>query len=201
MDHVLRLDPNVDYLKQRRVSAETLDHYGVGYCSRGRLRGYVAMPIYLPDQPVGECPVVYLGRWCGEDFHEKGKPKYLWGAAVPKGKILVGLREALDGIGDRPVVCVEGIFDLFRVVDCGYRHVVAVIGADLSDDQAQLLIGLGRAAVIMFDGDESGQAGARKAAAKLIRDLSVRVVSMPDGRDPADLSVDELREHLGFLFS
>jgi DNA primase len=141
-----------------------------------------------------------LGRFAGEDYAAKNKAKYLWGSpGFPKAKILVGLREALDGIGDKPLVVVEGMFDLFRVVDCGYRHVAAIVGSDLSDEQARILISLKRPIVLLFDGDESGQAGARKAAGKLIRHTSVRAVTLPADKDPADLSAEELRKHLGFL--
>jgi DNA primase len=199
MDHLLRLTDS-EYLKQRGVSPVTIARFGVGYASRGRMSGYIAMPIYLPDQPTDEYPVVYLGRFASEDYAAKNKPKYLWGApGFPKGTILVGLREAMEGIGDKPLVVVEGMFDLFRVVDCGHKHVAAVVGSDVSDDQARLLISLKRPIVLMFDSDESGRAGARKAAGKLIRDTSVRVVLLPEGKDPADIPVEQLRKHLSFL--
>jgi DNA primase len=199
MDHLLRLT-DAEYLRQRGVSPVTIARFGVGYASRGRMSGYIAMPIYVPSQEPDEYPVVYLGRFAGEDYIATNKPKYLWGApGFPKGTILVGLREAMDDIGDKPLVVVEGMFDLFRVVDSGYPHVAALVGSDMTDDQAQLLISLKRPIVLMLDGDDAGRAGARRAAAKLILHSYVRAITLPDGKDPADLPTEQLRKHLSFL--
>jgi hypothetical protein len=100
MDHFLRLDPNVEYLKQRGLSPETLEKYGVGYVSRGRMKGYVCMPVFGFPHPDGAPPLVYLGRYCGEDYVEKDRPKYLWGSAdFPKSRVLVA---AGDGELPRP---------------------------------------------------------------------------------------------------
>jgi DNA primase len=200
MDHFLRLDPNVEYLKQRGLSPTTLERYGVGYASRGRMKGYVCMPVFDYPHVDGSYPLVYLGRFAGEDFIEKNRPKYLWGAAnFEKTKVLLGLPQAMENIGDRPIVVTEGMFDLLAVADAGYSHVVACVGSDLSDEQAQLLIRLKHDIVLLFDSDESGRCGARKAAGKLIRDTSVRVISLPDGTDPGGLPVNQLRQDLSFL--
>jgi hypothetical protein len=200
MDHFLRLDPDVAYLKQRGLSRETLDRYGVGYASRGRMKGYVCMPVYGFPHPDASPPLVYLGRYAGEDYLEKNKPKYLWGAAdFPKSRVLVGLAQAMENFRDRPIVLTEGMFDMLSVCEAGYRHVVTCVGSDLSDEQARLLLHLGHPVVLLFDGDDAGRAGARKAAGKLIRGAFVRAVMLPEGKDPADLRPEELRRHLSFL--
>jgi DNA primase len=91
------------------------------------------------------------------------------------------------------------MFDMLAVVDAGYRHVVSCIGSDLSDEQARLLLHLGHPVVLLFDADDAGRAGARKAAGKLIRGAFVRAVTLPEGKDPADVSGEQLRRHLSFL--
>lgn len=37
------------YLEMRGLEGETIEHFGLGYCSRGILRGHIAIPIHNPD--------------------------------------------------------------------------------------------------------------------------------------------------------
>ena len=54
------------YLRERGLTAETIQRYGLGLCRRGVLKGYVAIPVYRWPRAAGENPVAYLGRWPGE---------------------------------------------------------------------------------------------------------------------------------------
>ena len=50
----------------------------------------------------------------------------------------------------------------------------------------------------MFDGDETGQNGADKAARALLdHDLWVKVIRLPEGKDPDDFTEPELEHLLG----
>jgi DNA primase len=39
----LKLDPGHSYLKERGLSDETIESFGLGYCSRGLLKGRIAI--------------------------------------------------------------------------------------------------------------------------------------------------------------
>jgi len=191
----LNLDPEVPYLKDRGFSDDVLARYGIGLCRRGMLKGYVAIPVW--ETPPGKNPYGYLGRWPGDDFDAKNdRPKYRWPANFPKQRFLFGLNEALDGTGEMPLLVVEGVFDALRCVQNGYAATVAVFGSSLSEEQAQLLADTGRAVVLMFDGDEAGRTGMLAAAHKLAPHAFVRMIRLDDGRQPDDLSADELQRHL-----
>jgi DNA primase len=196
----LRLDSEVAYLKERGLMPETIERYGLGQCNRGVLKGYIAIPIHLHTQSAGENPVAYLGRWPGEDYDEAaGKLRYRWPDGFPKSRVVYGLREALITDKAVPLIVVEGSFKVFHLVQAGFPSTVAVMGSSLSDEQAAILVATGRPIILFFDGNEAGQTGMRLAAAKLIRLAFVRVVSLPDGKEPDELPAEELGNVLSFI--
>lgn len=192
----LNLDPEVDYLKQRNVSPETILRFGIGLCKKGMLAGYVAMPLFDPHQ--SDALVGYLGRWPGNDFDEQDRPRYKLPKDFPKQQVIFGLREAMDNTEGKPLIVVEGAFDVFALAQAGYAA-VAVLGSSLSDEQAAILAGTRRGIVLMFDGDEAGQHGMRTAAGKLIRQCFVRAVKLAEEQQPDQLSAQELAQVLSFL--
>lgn len=193
----LKLQSDVTYLRQRGLSEETIARYGLGLCTKGMLKGYVAIPVY--GHPKAEHPLAYLGRWPGEDYDEaEGRPRYKWPGGFPKQRVVYGLSEALETPDDTPLICVEGPFGVYRVAQAGFASAVAVFGSSLSDDQAAILAETGRPVVLMFDGDEAGRAGMRKAAGKLIGRSFVRVATLPDCSEPEDLDDDALGDLLSF---
>jgi DNA primase len=196
----LRLDPDVPYLKERRLTPETIQRYGLGLCNRGVLKGYIAIPIYGHMQAAGENPLAYLGRWPGDDYDEAaGKPRYRWPDGFQKSRVVYGLREMPRSAESVPLIVVEGAFKVYHLVQAGFASTVAVMGSSLSDEQAAILVATGRPIILFFDGNEAGQTGMRLAAAKLIRRAFVRVVSLPDAKEPDDLSAEELDDVLSFI--
>ena len=193
----LNLDPSVPYLRDRGLSDKTIERYGLGLCRRGVLKDYVAIPVHDYPRPEGNEPVAYLGRWPGDDHDGSGgRPRYKWPDGFPKSRVVYGLHEALTDTNGKPLVVVEGPFKVFHLVQSGFPNAVAVFGSSLSDVQAAILAETSRPIVLMFDGNEAGQAGMRIAAGKLITRAFVRVVKLPDGREPDDLVADELRHWL-----
>lgn len=191
----LQLQPDVPYLTERAFDETVLRKYGLGLARRGYLKGYVAIPIW--DHPRGEFPVGYLGRWPGEDFDaDDDRPKYRWPPKFPKQKFLFGLSVAMQETEELPLLVVEGVFDALRCVQNGYPATVAIFGSSLSNEQTELLVATGRNIVLMFDGDEAGRTGLRKAAAMLMPRTFVRAVKLPDGAQPDDLESTALEELL-----
>jgi DNA primase len=191
----LNLDANVPYLHQRGITPETIQHYGLGLCTRGVLKGYVAIPVYRWPAEPGENPVAYLGRWPGEDYDEPaGRPRYKWPDGFPKSRVVYGLSQALEAAHDQPLAVVEGPFKVYHLVQAGIPCAAAILGSSLSDEQATILIETGRRIVLMFDGDQAGQSGMRTAAAKLITRTFVRVAKLPDGTHPDQLGPEELQK-------
>ncbi|MCH7727122.1 MAG: toprim domain-containing protein [Planctomycetes bacterium] len=189
----LNLDSTVPYLRERGLTDDTIAQYGLGLCSRGYFKAYVAIPIYDHPHPANANPLAYLGRWPGEDFDEAdGRPRYKWPDDFSKSRVVYGMRQALETDDALPLIVVEGPFKLYHLLQAGFPNTVAVFGSSLSDAQAKLLIDTQRHVVLMFDGDEAGYTGMRTAAAKLITRSFVHVVKLPEKVEPDQLDDDQL---------
>jgi DNA primase len=196
----LQLDNSVTYLRERGLTSETIQRYGLGFCSRGVLQGYIAIPIYMHTQSAEENPVAYLGRWCGEDFDEAaGRPRYRWPTGFAKSRVVYGLREALVGPKSQPLIVVEGPFKLYHVVQAGFPNTVAIFGSSVSEEQARILTETDRPIILLFDGDEAGQTGMKTAADKLINSAFIRAIYLNDNKAPDDFSTEELQNILSFI--
>ncbi len=192
----LNLDHDVPYLRDRGLKKETILRYGLGLCRKGFLAGYVAIPIFDYPKPLGSHPVGYLGRWPGEPPSGSNTPRYKFPADFPRNRVVYGLPKALDGIGNKPLIVVEGPFKVFHLYQAGFPNTVATFGANMSDEQAMILAETKRPLILMFDGDEAGQAGMRSAAERLIERTFVKIIKLPDGKHPDDLSPTELTQLL-----
>ena len=197
----LRLDPTVPYLRERGLAEETIARFGIGLAQRGALAGYVAIPVYMPDQPADSNPVGYVGRWPGEDHDAAaGRPRYKVPQGFETSRVVYGLPQALtDTTHDTPLIILEGPFKVFALYQCGYPGVVSCFSSSVSDEQARILAHTGRPLVLLFDGDEAGYTGMRRAAAKLITQSFVRVIKLCAGTQPDDLSQNDLSQLLHFI--
>ena len=196
----LNLDPNVPYLRQRGLKSETIRRFGLGLCRKGFLAGYVAIPVYNFPCERGTNPIGYLGRWPGEPNVENSPgevpPRYKFPAEFPRNRVIYGLPQALQENDGRPLIVVEGPFKVFHLFQAGFPQTVATFGASVSDEQVAILAATRRSLILLFDGDEAGQAGMRSAAERLISQTAVRLVKLPTGKHPDDLSGIELTQIL-----
>lgn len=192
-----KLDPAHPYLTERGLTTETIATFGVGFCAKGLLRGYVAIPIH---NSAGEL-VAYAGRWLGTP--ENGKGKYKLPEGFKKSIELFNYHRAIASEQDAPLVVVEGFFDAMKIHQAGYERVVAVMGSSLSSRQEEMLYRLcetpDERIIILFDGDEAGKNGQRDALERLSKQLYVRAVDLgSDGVQPEHIRPDELRYMLPF---
>ncbi len=147
-----------------------------------RFRGRIMFP--LGDE---------RGRTLGFGARTLGdeKPKYLNSPETPlyhKSEALFGQDRAKEAARreDR-VYVVEGYTDVMALAQAGVVNVVASMGTALTEQQLGRLSRLTRNLYLCFDADAAG-IGAMKRALALGRrmNLSLHVVRIPDGSDPAD---------------
>ena len=79
----LTLDPRHPYLFERGLTPEVIDHFGIGYCDKGLLKGRIAIPIH---DTAGQL-VAYAGRWASRDV-PKGTQRYLLPRGFNKRQVL-----------------------------------------------------------------------------------------------------------------
>jgi DNA primase len=139
-------------------------------------------------------------------------PKYVnspEGPVYRKGKTLFGIDLArTHATKAGQVIVVEGYTDVLALHQGGVQNVVASMGTALTDDQVGELAKLGREVLLAFDADRSGQeAMLRVQEAAGRRRLDLKVVRLPDDKDPSDLLheggseafLERLKEATSFL--
>jgi DNA primase len=130
-------------------------------------------------------------------------PKYLntsENEIFRKGQQLFGLHLA-HGHATRceRIVVVEGYTDVLALHQAGIRDSVAIMGTALTSLQMRLLSQTAKDIVLALDADRSGQEAMVRAAGAG-GEAVLRVVEMPEGKDPADLiaagEADAFRERV-----
>ena len=174
-------------LKDRGLNLETINHFGVGYCSGGIMRGTIAIPVH---DELGNL-VAYAGRRLKpSDIEEWGKYK------LPKGfrkeLVLFNFHRVKELAQEQGAIVVEGFFSAFKLYQAGLQNVVATMGCELSDRQAELL-SQAKDVIVLFDGDQAGWSGAEAVREKLAGRVPVRIARLPEGVEPDDLTPKALQ--------
>ena len=196
------LDPEHPYLFGRGFTAETIEHFGLGFCSRGMLKDRIAIPLHDAEGKL----VGYAGRVVDDRAITEDNPRYRFpGARERDGKFFefrktlflyngFRLRNPLDDL-----VLVESFTSVWWLTQNQIPHVVGAMGADCSDEQAVLISKLvkpeGRVWIIS-DGDAAGERLALSVLSKVSLHRFVRWVKCEHGKQPTDLSVEQLKSRL-----
>ena len=148
-----------------------------------RFRGRLCFPI----RSVGGKIIALSGRRLDDE-----EPKYLNSsdtAIFSKGRTLFNLDLARAQIRrEGAVILVEGNFDLVGLYQAGFHNVVAPLGTAMTSAQARILKRYTSTAYLAYDGDTAGERSAFRASDLLLAaGFAVRVVSLPEGRDPDDV--------------
>lgn len=115
-----------------------------------------------------------------------------------KSEQLYGLQLAREGIrkGGQAIV-MEGYTDVIAARQAGIEPVVAVLGTALGQAHVKLLKRLTSRVVLMLDGDDAGVRRAGEVLELFVKeDADLRVLTLPDGMDPADYLQQHGRESL-----
>jgi len=202
------LDVEHPYMINRGFSPAVLQFNGVGYYG-GRdassfMRGRIVFPIRDLD-----CDIVgFTGRAIIDDAEERrrlGMAKWLHSGGLhrhyglAKKSILYGAHQAQVFTQGGTVILVEGPIDVLRLQEAGVYNTCAVLGTQLSRQQEMLIRKMGvRVIIPLFDADAAGQKTARGMKDRFSEKdiISVRMIDLPEGKDPGDLTVLEIKEML-----
>lgn len=198
------------YVKKRGLSAETVKIYGLGYAPDGwdTLTKHLLAGGYTKEELIAVglssftktgklidrfrdrlmFPIIdvrgniigFGGRILGE-----GDVKYLNSPETPvfnKGQNLFSLQLAKRS---KELVLVEGYMDVISLYQAGVLNAVASLGTALTREQARLISKYAEKVTICYDTDGAGV----KAAMRAIEvfegvDVRLRILSLPEGKDP-----------------
>ena len=120
----------------------------------------------------------------GED---KQGGKYVNTSDTPvykKSENLFGINFAKSHCADK-MILVEGNMDVISLHQAGFENVVAPLGTAFTSEQANLIARYTKEIILMLDADAAGQKAIKRASELLENTgLSVRVVVIPNGKDP-----------------
>lgn len=205
-----------DWLIKQALSTEfstkTLDTVGLivrkqdGAGHYDRFRGRVLFPI----RDVQGRPVAIGGRIlpgaAADPQRAEGVAKYVNSPETPlfsKSAMLYALDSARDAIGrTRNVVVMEGYTDTIVARQFGFDTTVAVLGTALGERHIRLLRRFADSITLVLDGDEAGQRRANEILGLFVAEqVDLRIVTLPDGLDPADFLLQRGAEAFGEFLS
>lgn len=129
--------------------------------------------------------VAFSGRAMPGD--DKAGGKYVNTAdtlVYKKSENLFGMNFAKNCSEER-VILVEGNMDVVSLHQAGFENTVAALGTAFTAEEAKLLSRYTKEIVLTLDADTAGQKAVKRAG-EILKDtgLNVRVIVIPDGKDP-----------------
>jgi DNA primase len=181
------------YLKGRKYTDADIESVGLIINKEGttryydRFRSRVMFPLFDGrGRAVG-----FSGRIFTDDPEVKGA-KYInspEGPLFDKSKVLYGYHTAKSAMSKaNACILVEGQFDVLMAQQAGYTHTVAVSGTGLTDPHIAMIKRFTDTVILAFDSDNAGLKATRRSALAAYRHgMNVRIVTMPENMDPADV--------------
>ena len=208
------------YLKDRKLSDETITAFGLGYSNKfsddlykylrkkgdseelirqaGLINTDEKQGVYdkfwnrvmFPIMDVNSRVIGFGGRVMGD-----AKPKYLNSPETPvfdKSRNLYGLNRARTSRKPYFLLC-EGYMDVIALHQAGFTNAVASLGTALTPGHASLIKRYVREVYLTYDSDDAGTRAALRAV-PILRDagISAKVIRMDPYKDP-----DEFIKNLG----
>ena len=203
----------LDYFHRRGYSDSTIRRFGLGYatgdfnslrdalrqkgfkdeelttaflCARSRRNNSIydifRNRVMIPIIDIRGNVIAFGGR-----VLDDSKPKYINTSDTPafkKTQNLFALNVAKASAGQQLILC-EGYMDVIALHQAGFSNAVAALGTSFTADHARLVARYAKEAILIFDADTAGQKGTQRAIG-LLREtgVDIRVVTIPDGKDP-----------------
>lgn len=163
------------------------------------LKSRVAIPLHDAKGDL----VGYAGRVVDDNTINEDNPRYrLPGDRKRDGKVYEFRKTLFVYNGfriARPVndlTVVEGFTGVWWLTQNDFPDTVATMGADCSEEQAELIVSLvnpGGTIWIMPDGDKAGERHALQLLTLIAPHRLIRWLKLPEGKQPTDLTKEELK--------
>lgn len=179
-------DRLIKHLKQKGYSESEMTAANVvGKSSRGTLYDRFRKRVMFPIINIRGNIIGFSGRAMpGED---KQGGKYVNTSDTPvykKSANLFGMNFAKNFCSER-IILVEGNMDVITLHQAGFKNTAAPLGTAFTQEQVNLLARYTKEIVLTLDADAAGQKAAQRASQLLAGSgLKVRVIMIPDGKDP-----------------
>ncbi|HET9229444.1 MAG TPA: DNA primase, partial [Thermoanaerobaculia bacterium] len=209
-----------EYLEKRKIPAELIESFGLGYAPDGWRNLIPALKARVPLADLEAAGLAAKSDKGGEPYdrfrnrlmfpihNPSGRLVGFGGRTLGddpakyvntnetdrfhKGLLLYGLHLAKKEIREsgRAVLC-EGYFDVIGSVACGLEGSIAGMGTALTPEQAKQLSRYAEEVVVAYDGDNAGENAFRRALPLLLGEgMAVRRARFPGNHDPDSLRLE-----------
>ena len=177
-------DSLTNYLKSAGFSQQQIINAGLAIENKDHIYDRVRGRLIFPVKDITGRIIAFGGRLIdGEGAKYINSPEC---EIYSKKNNLYMLYEARNAMKKKHrSILVEGYMDALRLHKCGFTESVASLGTSLTEEQAKLLSRFSETCYICYDSDTAGQEAALRGMYILHgAGLEVRVVDIPEGKDP-----------------
>jgi len=195
------IEMNHPYLLNRGFKPEIIEHFGLGFCSKGLMKDRIVIPLRDHEGIL----IGYAGRVVDDAFITEENPRYRFPSGRERDGVYYDFQKSLflyNGCqfnSDEPdieelIVC-ESFTAVWHLMGLGIRGVVSVMGSSCSEEQGDLIASIvvpnGRV-IILTDGDDAGIKCAVSIFTEVAPGKLVKWAKLPAGKQPTDCSKEEL---------
>ena len=170
-----------DYLLRRGLSTQSIEKWGIRFWDE---RNAVVIPIEDKGYALRFLKIPESGPDEGKKY------KFIIGTKI--SDTLFGLSKLPEKV--KKVILVEGSLDCVYMHQLGFTNTLALLHADISQQQIKILGGVTDYIYIMLDGDKAGRDASEKIKILLNHRFIKKVCYLPDGKDPDNLSKEEIEK-------
>ena len=185
-----------DFLVSKGYTREEAEQAGLSIKKDGggyydRFRSRIIFPVFdFNSQVIG-----FGGRVFGKES-EKEVAKYVNSPATllyDKSRVLYGLNKTKMEVRKKDsCVLVEGYMDFIMAFQAGFQNVVATSGTALTPYQLKIIKRYSENLLTAFDMDVAGDSATKRSIdLAQAQGFNVKVITMPQGMDPADVLVKD----------
>jgi 5S rRNA maturation endonuclease (ribonuclease M5) len=184
---------------KRRFTTESIRKWKLGWHPGPRR---IAVPQYDHIGRLVNLGGRYLRFW--EDIFPTVVPAAAREDRVPKWMHSLGFEREyylfgedwfeLSNDGTGTVFIVEGAFDAIYLDQCGIKNVAAINGSHVNRPQVEKILKWFDSVVLVMDGDKAGKEARDRLELTFSQRVHVATYLIPDGRDPNEMTPDEIED-------
>jgi len=186
----------LEYLRgpERRLTDETIKSWRLGWhpgASRISIPQYdhIGRLVNIAGRLLDLHPQCLPGGW------EDRRPKWMHGKGFKREFYLFGEdRFSVSDDGRGTVFLAEGAFDVIYLCQSGIPNVGAINGSYVNKAQVDKILRWFDRVVLVMDGDQAGVDASKRLFDRLSQQIHVDTYLVPDGRDPNEMTDDEIND-------
>jgi len=176
-----------DFFQDKGFTKETLDYFQVGFDQKEKR---VVVPLRDEDGNLAGI----TGRTIHKDYKEREIPKWKHYINSNVRNVLFNVHNVIkdrNSNNGTAILC-EGPSDVMNLFQKGFVNGIACLGNNLTQEKKGILLRNFITVYIFLDADEGGESGAKEIIKQLKGYFNLFKVTGPEGKDPADLTQEEI---------